>query len=233
MARQRFSDDDEDDDRDDRRRDRRDDDDEDDDRPRRRDRRDEEDDYDDRPRAPKKPGLATAAGVLWVIWGGLGVISILFNVYALATPAYHQANIAVFGQKNADTMWMISVFQLVLVLGGTVLFLLAGIRTLTGGASSLGMFGGMTIAMCVVYFVVTIAVAVYQASMMEEVFGRMGGPGGRPPTGLMTGAGIVGGICGGLIGVTVPVLAGIFALSCNKKYAIWWRAARGRARYRG
>ncbi len=224
MARQRFSD--EDDDSDDRpRRD-----DDSDDRPRRRD-RDRDDDYDDRPRSLKKPGLATAAGVLWVIWGALGVIIVLLSVYNLLSSSAHQERILVFGQKNAETMRMISAFTTVLVVGGTVLFLLAGIRTLTGGPSSIGMYGGWTIGFCVVYFISIIASTVYQTSLMEEAIGRMGGPGGRPPVGSLTGLGIVGGICAGLIAITVPVLAGIFSLSCNKRYTLWWRATKGRGSY--
>ena len=175
----------------------------------------------------KKPGLATAAGVLWVIWGALGVIALLFNIYALVTPSYHAANVLVFGEKTADTMRMISVFQAVLVLVGTILFLLAGMRTLTGAPASLGGFGWMTIAYCSVYFVVGIALAMYQVSLIEEAVGRMGGA--RPPAGLMSGAGLVGGICGGLIITSGPVLAGIFALSCNKRYVLW-RATKGRSR---
>jgi len=224
MARQRFSD--EDDDRDDRPRDRRDDRDEEEDRPRPRRQRDD-DEYDDRRGPVKKPGLATAAGVLWVIWGALGVIALLFNIYALVTPSYHAANVLMFGEKTADTMRMISVFQAVLVLVGTILFLLAGMRTLTGAPASLGGFGWMTIAYCSVYFVVGIALAMYQVSLIEEAVGRMGGA--RPPAGLMSGAGLVGGICGGLIITSGPVLAGIFALSCNKRYVLW-RATKGRSR---
>lgn len=228
MARQRFSD--EDDDRDDRPR-RRDDDDFDrddrrrdddfEDRPRRRD------DYeDDRPRGRAKPGLATAAGVLWVIWAAfelIGVIGAGINLANVKAAIQLQAgmNGVVIDNETTSQLTILGVFRLVLNLIAFILFLLAGIRTLSGGARSLGGYGWGTVVICIAFVVYCLA----GAYILSGVFAKMGGPfaGGRAD-GILYGA-----MCGaGLLAISGSLLAGIFALSCNGKYVKWWDAVKGR-----
>jgi hypothetical protein len=210
MGRQRFSD--EDDDRDERPRDRRDDDDEDDDRPRRRDRRDEEDDYDDRPRRPlAKPGLATAAGVLWVIWGGLGCIMLIINIIALMDN----------GPRRAAGSTLGNIIGILLLIGGIVICLLAGIRTLNGSVSSIRVFGILSLIYCIAYVVLTTVLVALAAAVLG---GAAGAPAGFA-VGLVIGACVVT-----VLIVSGMLLASIFAMTSSKRYKLWWRAARERSR---
>lgn len=237
MARQRFSD--EDDDRDDRPR-RRDDrdrddrrDDDYDDRPRRRDDRD--DDYDDRPRAPRsKPGLATAAGVLWAIWAGFELIGVVLSGINMANPAAAmQAQLAgprglggavIFDKDITNQLTILAVFRLIVNLAAFVLFLVACIRTLTGGAKSLTVYGMLTIVMSVLTIIYCLFAGYVVNSIMTKMVGAFAVASGGT-------AFVYGAVCGaGLLAISGSLLAGIFAMSCNKRYTQWWDAVKGRRR---
>ncbi len=205
MARQRFSD--EDDDRDDRPRDRRD---EGEDRPRPRRPRDD-DEYDDRRGPLKKPGLATAAGVLWVIWGALAAILCIARV----------VNFGKLAALPTEAM-LLSIAEFLFIVAGTALCFVAGVRTLNGGASSIRTYGALSLVFCIVFVLLYTALAAYLASVMGAVAGA-------PAAGL--GAAVVVVTCGVVvIMMSGMILASIFAMSSSKKYELWWRATKGRSR---
>ena len=197
MARQRFSDEDDDFDRP-----------RDDDRPRRRDR---DDDYDDRRGPLKKPGLATAAGVLWVIWGAFGAIVCVLRVI----------NFGRLGGLPSEVM-LISIAEFLFVLAGTILCFVAGTRTLSGSASSTRTFGTLSLTFTIIFVLVYTALAAYLASVMGRI-------GGGPGAGF--GAAVVIITCGVVVVMmSGMILASIFAMSASKKYEQWWRATKGRSR---
>ena len=209
MARQRFSD--EDDDRDDRPRDRRDDrDEEEEDRPRPRRPRDD-DEYDDRRGPLKKPGLATAAGVLWVIWGGLGCIMLILNIIGMMGDA---------PRRNAGSM-LGNVIAILLLIGGIVICLLAGIRTLNGSVRSIRVFGILSLIYCIGYVVLTTVLVAMAAAVLGGVAGA--------PAGFAVGL-VIGACVVTVLLVSGMLLASIFAMSSSKKYELWWRATKGRSR---
>lgn len=234
MGRRRFSDEDDDrdddrrrDDRDDdrRRRDDRDDDDRDD----RRSRPRYEDDYDDRrPRGGRaKPGLAVAAGVLWVIWGAFEIIGVvLAAIHMTDVGASIRAqggfgfNAVVLDPETLRSLTILGGFRLAMNVIACGLYLMAGIRTLTGGPSSLGGYGWGTVIVCVA----TVAYFLAAAFVMSNIFAKLGGPfaGGQMNSFLY------GAMCGGgLLAISGALLAGIFALASNGKYMTWWESARG------
>ncbi len=209
MARQRFSD--EEDDRDDRPRDRRDDRDDDEDRPRPRRQRDD-DEYDDRRGPLKKPGLATAAGVLWVIWGGLGCIMLIFNIIVMMDNGPRRA---------AAGSTLGNVIAILLLIGGIVICLLAGIRTLNGSVRSIRVFGILSLIYCIGYVVLTTVLVALAAAVLGGVAGA--------PAGFAVGL-VIGACVVTVLIVSGMLLASIFAMSSSKKYELWWQATKGRSR---
>ena len=208
MARQRFSDEDDDRDdrpRDDRPRDR----DEDEDRPRPRRQRDD-DEYDDRRGPLAKPGLATAAGVVWCVTGGImAILSILalIGLFALAGRG-----------GGAGGLTPANLLGLFLFFAVTVFCLIAAIRTLTGGVSGLRGFGITSIVIFGAYMLLQ---CVSLLALSDVPAAARGGV-----MGLVIGVLLIQAVLLG-VGLLMP---GIFALAAAKKYELWWRATKGRSR---
>lgn len=186
-------------------------------RPRRDDRDDwDEDDSDDRPRGPlRKPGLATAAGVLWLVAAAIDLIRTAVGLYGLYTLIQVLRIVGPMGGGLPLRLLLPAILGLALSVFGMVLYLVAGIRVLSGSARGLAVSGWLTIAVCVVVGLLILW------NGLQLLGANQGGFGGQRDAYLM------GRMCGQSLVLVVPLLAGIFAVSCHGRYSRW-RASVGR-----
>ena len=147
---------------------------------------------------PEKPGLANAAGVLWVTWSGVCLLAALAHVWAVGTairsPAYTPAGLC-------------SAFVLLLA---TVICLVAGLRTLFGRPRSLAGFA-------VLSFVSAAAII-----LVHILSGAAGESAGHNPYGEASHSYVLA-----VLLVSGVLLAGVFALLTNGRYRRWYDRGRG------
>lgn len=201
-----------DDDEDDRprRRYRREDDEDEDDRPTRRYRRedDADDDEDVRPRkkkpkrkkrkvAPGKPGLAVAAAILFLIWGGVGAILCLRAIVGLVAVLDIVANVSVMGL-------LFAIIQVVLAGCFSAYLITSGLKILNGEAEDLASIGTTVLAVIGVVFLLVVVLGslaassfVFAAVAILAVYMLL----------LMSGA----------------IVGAIFCIVCARKYEKWQR----------
>ncbi len=189
-----------------RRRERDDEDDDDRDRPSRRRRRDrdEDDDYDDRPARPKKkrrkkkavagmPGLAMAAAILFLIWGGIGAIWSIYSIVGLVTLL----------DVGAPASFVLSYLVSTILSGCFAAFLVvSGLKVLNGQVEDIASVGTAALAVCgamMIWSVVQVAMIapVFALSFALRAF----------VTALVFMSGII--------------VGGIFCIVCSQKYEKW------------
>jgi zinc-ribbon domain len=191
------------------------DDDDDRDRPsRRRSRRDDDDEVEEpaprRPRrkrklkkvAPGKPGLATAAAILWLIWGGLGALLTIFGLIGLF-----------YGlDRGAPASFVIAgTFQTLITGAMSYYLVIAGLEILNGQAENTANSGFIVLTATGVLLVMTVVRSAYYTSD-----GRLG-PGFQAAA-MAVSCGLF------LIVASGVILGGIFALVANKGYEKWVRS---------
>ena len=183
------------------RRDRFDDDDEDfDDRPGRSRSRSRRDDYDD---AESKPGLATAAAVLWLISAGLLLLAFILRAIMLI------GGLA----ADVDVNPVCGGVDLLLVLGTGLWAGIAGLMTILGKARSLTAFGVLSLILPPAMVLMESAIAFFVGI---EIARDMNGARGDLPLILAFRSFLFNSIL-----VAGVLLAGIFALSANRRYRAW------------
>lgn len=173
-------------------------------------------DFDDGPDpddAPRFPGGAIAAGIIWIAFGGLGLLGIGMNLLSFAVLQPQNAPPA--GPPLAAMACVFGCFGLI---AGA--FLYAGIQTVRGAArDTLGNAVGS----------IVLAVPAYGFAAMGVFMGAVGvgGPagGGAPPPNFMIAAGVMVAVVYGLAGTTL-LAAGVMALYARQSY-LAWRAANG------
>ena len=191
-----------------RRRDRDDDDDDDRDRPsrrRRRDRDDEEDDYDDRPARPKRkkrrkkkatagiPGLAVAAAILFLIWGGIGAILSIYSIVGLVTLL----------DIGAPASFVLSSLVSTILAGCFAAFLVvSGLKVLNGQVEDIASVGTAALAVCgalLIWSIVRFALIapMFALSFALTAFATM------------------------LLFMSGVIVGGIFCIVCGQKYEKW------------
>jgi hypothetical protein len=183
-------------------------DDEDDDRPRRRRRREDEDD--DRP--TKKPGLATAAGVLWAVWGVFCLLAGGWSLFAVARTFFPDVGDDLEGlaiPRNGCN----GLFSL----GTTVLCGLGAFLVLTGKVRSLKALGVWSLVLAGVGIFVQTALGCVVGVQMDvelakDTGGRTSGSALRMAVfSFVFAFALLGGVG----------LAGVFALVSNRAYQKW------------
>ncbi len=152
---------------------------------------------------PLKPGLATAAAILWLIWGIGGTVAFIAGVSDLLT--------------SATRVGLVAVVLLLTVLLGTLLCLVAGVRTLSGAGASTGTHGLLSLIFGGVILTGYTLLLSYAASEAETTFGRS-----VSFQAVVTTCGVVLALLSGLF------VAGVFGMAVNAKYVTWWRATRGK-----
>ena len=209
--RPRSREEDDEDDRPRRRPARRDEDDEDDRPTRRQSRRDDdygEDDEDDRPRkkkrrkkrtvAPGKPGLAIAAAILFLIWGGVGAVVCVWAIVGLISVLNVVANVSVMGL-------LFGLVQVVLAGCFAAYLIVSGLKILNGEAEDLAAIG--TAVLSVIGFVLLLSVALVAFSAPAFAFTI-----------------VVYQILWALVLMSGAIVGAIFCLVCARKYEKWQRS---------
>jgi len=182
----------------------------------RRDRFDD-DDLDDRPRrsrhhddpprrsrdisygSAKKPGLAIAAAILWLIWAGILLLSVLFRAFQLF-------------RGDGDVDPVCGAIDLLLILGMALLSGGAGMMTLFGKTRSLTSFGVVSLVMPPAIVLMETALA-----FLIGLAATRHGPRGSDLPLIMAFRSFLF----TTLLVSGVILAGIFALCVNKKYRAW------------
>lgn len=176
--------------------------DEDDEQPRRR-RRLRRDDWDE-PRAATKPGLATAAGILWLIWGGLLLLVFVVRLIAVLRAI----------ADDADLNFVCGGMDVLLVLGIAGWSGLAGLLTVLGKARSLGAYGFLSLALPPLMVVLETVIAFFTGMELVRDHDRLRGD---LPLILAFRSFVFNTLL-----VSGVVLAGIFALVANRRYREWY-----------
>lgn len=166
----------------------------------------EDDDYDDRPRKrPKKkkkrkapagkPGLAVAAAILFLIWGGLGAILSIWSIVGLVT---------LLDLGAPATVIVSSLVQV--VLGGcfAAYLIISGMKILNGEAEDLAAIG--TAVLAVLGFVTLLSIV--RVAVIAPVFAFVA---------------VIYMVLGVLIVMSGAIIGAIFCMVCAEAYAKWQR----------
>lgn len=174
----------------------------------------DDDDFDDPPRprrldyrddrADKKPGLATAAAVLWLVWAGLLLLAFLVRGAVLVGAV----------AADADVNPVCGGVGLLLVLVSAAWAGVAGLLTVLGKSRSLTAFGVLSLVLPPAVVLMETAVAFF----IGIEAGRDLGPRGRNDLPFVLAFRSF--LFNSLLASGV-VLAGIFALCANKRYREW------------
>ena len=176
----------------------------------------------------KKPILAKIAGILWCVWAVFDFVSAGFAIRDFGRGALNYIEMS--GDKDHEVGEMLdnlSAIRLAVNLVGGCIFLVAGVRSLSGATRSVSTYGWVTLVLVVAYLGCTL----YAASVVIEI--------GSRSSIVMGGAAVHAAFYGettlvyyywlrwGLLVTSGVTLTAVLALTSNRGYTRWWQSKPG------